>query len=41
MTENEMVGWRLREFEQAQGDNGGQGSLVRCLPWGCRELDVP
>ena len=19
-----MVGWRLREFQQAQGDNGGQ-----------------
>ena len=32
MTEDEMVGWHHRlnelEFEQALGDNEGQGSLV-------------
>ena len=32
MTEDEMVGWHHRlggyEFEQAPGDNEGQGSLV-------------
>ena len=31
MTEDEMVGWYHRhdghEFEQSQGDSGGQGSL--------------
>ena len=40
MTEDEMVGWhhRLngRELEQALEDSEGQGSLVRCSPWGCR-----
>jgi len=39
-TEDEMVGWhhRLdgREFEQAQGDGEGQGSLACCSPWGHR-----
>ena len=34
MTEDEMVGWHHRlkghEFEQAQGDGEGQGSLVCC-----------
>ena len=39
-TEDEMVGWhhRLdgREFEQAQGDGEGQGSLACCSPWGQR-----
>ena len=42
-TENEMVGWHHRlnghEFEQVPGDGGGQGSLVCCSPWGCKELD--
>ena len=37
MTVDEMVGWhhRLngREFEQALGDSGGQGSLACCSPW--------
>ena len=37
-----MVGWRHRlnghEFEQAPGDGEGQGSLVCCRPWGCKEL---
>ena len=34
MIEDEMVGWHHRlhghEFEQAQGDSEGQGSLVCC-----------
>ena len=43
-TEDEMVGWRHRlhghEFEQALGVGDGQGSLVRCSPWGRKELDT-
>ena len=43
-TEDEMVGWHHRldrhEFEQALGDGEGQGSLVCCGPWGCRESDT-
>jgi len=39
--EDEMVGWyhqlNRREFEQTLG---GQGSLVCCSPWGCKELDT-
>ena len=39
MAEDEMVGWHHQlnghEFEQAPGDNEGQGSLVCCSPWGC------
>ena len=26
--------------EQALGDSEGQGSLVCCSPWGCKELDT-
>ena len=44
MTEDEMVGWHHHfdghEFEQALGVGGGQGSLVCCSPWGCKELDM-
>ena len=44
MTEDEMVGWHHRldghEFEQALGAGDGQGSLVCCSPWGCKELDT-
>ena len=44
MTEDEMVGWHHRynghEFEKAPGDGEGQGSLVCCSPWGCKESDV-
>ena len=44
MTEDEMVRWHHRlnghEFEQASGDGEGQGSLVFCSPWGCKELDT-
>ena len=43
-TENEIVGWHHQlnghEFEQAPGDGEGQGNLVKCNPWGCKELDV-
>ena len=28
------------EFEQALGDDEGQGSLARCCPWGRTESDV-
>ena len=44
MTEDEMVGQHHRlnghEFEQDLADGEGQGSLVCCSPWGCKELDV-
>jgi len=40
-TEEEMVGWHHRlnryEFEQALGVSDGQGGLVCCSPWGCKE----
>ena len=28
------------EFEQPWGDDEGQGTLVCCSPWGCKELDT-
>ena len=38
-----IFGWHHwlngHEFEQTPGDSEGQGSLVWCTPWGCRELD--
>ena len=37
--EAEMVEWHHHEFEQTQGDNEGQGSLVCCSPWAHKELD--
>ena len=44
MTEDELVGWHHRlnghEFEQALGVGDGQGSLVFCSPWGCKESDM-
>ena len=44
MTEEEMAGWHHglngRDFEQAPGDGKGQGNLVCCSPWGCKELDT-
>ena len=44
MTDDEMVGWHHRlnaqEFEQALGVGDGQGSLVSCCPWGCKDLDM-
>ena len=43
-TEDEMVGWHHwlneHEFEQALVDGEGQGSLVCCRPWGCKESDT-
>ena len=39
-----MVGWHLRlngpEFEQTLGDGEGQGNVVCCILWGCKELDT-
>ena len=44
MAEDEMAGWLYRvnelEFEQAPGDNEGQGSLACCSSWGCKESDI-
>ena len=41
MTEDEMIGWHHRlnghEIEKALGVGDGQGSLVCCSPWGCKE----
>ena len=37
---DEMVGWHHingREFEQTLGDGEGQGSLVCCGSYGCKE----
>ena len=39
-----MVGWHHQlnghEFDQALGDDEGQGSLACCRPWGHKELDM-
>ena len=44
MTEDEMVEWHHRlnghEFEWTPGVGDGQGGLVCCRPWGCKELDT-
>ena len=44
MTGDEMVGWHHQfsgqEFEQTLEDGEGQGSLVCCSPWDCKELDM-
>ena len=44
MTEDETVGRHHRvnghECEWAPGVGDGQGSLVCCSPWGCKELDM-
>ena len=43
--EGEMIGWHHRfdghEFKQSPEIGDGQGSLVCCSPWGCKELDMP
>ena len=43
-TEKDMAGrhhWlNGQEFEQIPGDTEGQGSLVCCSPWGCKESDM-
>ena len=40
----EMAGWHHRlnghEFEKTLGLGDGQGGLVRCSPWGHKELDM-
>ena len=42
--EDEMVGWHHwlsgHEFEQTPGVDNGQGSLVCCSPWDCKESDT-
>ena len=44
ITEDEMVGWYHRlngcEFEQALGDDEGQGGLACCDSWGHKESDT-
>ena len=39
-----MIEWHHQpnghEFEQTPGDREGQGSLVCCSPWCCKELDT-
>ena len=44
MTEHKMVGWHPQlsghEFEQALGDGEGQGSMLCCSPWGCKEFHM-
>ena len=44
MTEDEMVGWYHQldgqKFEQALGVGDGQGSLVCCSPWSCKQSDM-
>ena len=43
VTEDDMVGWHypLNEdkFEKTLGDSEGQGSLVCCISWSCKESD--
>ena len=43
-TEDETVGWHHRlngyEFELTPGVGDGQGGLLCCSPWGCKELDT-
>ena len=44
MTVDEQAGWHHRldrhEFEQAPEVGDGQGGLVCCDSWGCKELDT-
>ena len=44
VAEDKTVGWHHRlnghEFEQALGASEGQGSLLCCSPWGCKESDT-
>ena len=44
MTEDEMAGWHHRldglESEWTLGVGDGQGGLVCCDSWGCKELDM-
>ena len=44
MTEDEMTGWHHQldgcKFELTPGVGDGQGGLVCCNSWGCKELDT-
>ena len=44
-TEDKMVGWHHQldgpQFEQASGDDEGQGSLERCCPWVAKSWTWP
>ena len=44
VTEDEMTRWHHllngHEFENTLGDSEGQGSLVCCTSWGCKESDT-
>ena len=44
VTENEMTGWHHwlsgHKFDWALGDGEGQGSLMCCSSWGCKESDT-
>ena len=37
---SQLDGINEREFEQTLGDSEGQGSLMCCNPWDCKELDM-
>ena len=43
--EDEMIAWHHwldgHEFEQALGVGDGQGGLVCCGPWSCKQSDMP
>ena len=43
-TEDEIVGWHHQingdGFESTPGVRDGQGGLVCCSPWGCKESDL-
>ena len=44
MTEDEVVRWHHQlnghEFEYTPGVGDGQGGMMCCSPWGCKELDT-
>ena len=44
VSEDEMAEWHHQcsecELGQTLGDGEGQGGLVCCSPWGCKELDM-
>ena len=44
MAEDETVGWHHQlnghEFESTPGNSEGQGSMMCCRSWDCKELDM-
>ena len=44
MAEDEVVEWyhghNGHELKPTPGDRGGQGGLVCCSPWGCKESSM-